>query len=102
MLYSFQSFLFIGGRGESMKARNISALFGVIAVIAAGILVTGCASSHKEFAYVVGQGTNEVFAFEANRNGTLVPLGAPNFPAGSAPVAMAVHTSGDFLYVANF
>lgn len=85
-----------------MKARNLSALFAVIAVIVAGMLATGCASSHKEFAYVVGQGTNEVFAFESTRNGVLTPLGAPNFPAGSSPVAMAVHTSGDFLYVANF
>lgn len=85
-----------------MKARSISALFVVIAVVAAGILVTGCANPHKQFAYVVGQGTNEVFAFQSQRDGTLVPLGAPNFPAGSAPAAMAVHSSGDFLYVANF
>ena len=85
-----------------MRARSVTALSVVITVIAAGILITGCASGHKEFAYVVGQGTNEVFAFQSNRNGVLVPLGAPNFPAGSAPSAMAVHTSGDFLYVANF
>ncbi len=85
-----------------MRVRTISALFSVMAVIVAGGLVTGCASSHKQFAYVVGQGTNEVFAFQTQRDGTLVPLGAPNFPAGSAPAAMAVHTSGDFLYVANF
>lgn len=84
-----------------MKARNISALYIVIAVIAAGILMTGCASAHKQFAYVVGAGTNEVFTFSAGSNGTLTPLGAPNFPAGSNPAAMAVHTSGDFLYVAN-
>jgi 6-phosphogluconolactonase (cycloisomerase 2 family) len=85
-----------------MRARTISALFNVIAVIVAASLVMGCASSHKQFAYVVGQGTNEVFTFQSQRDGTLVPLGAPNFPAGSAPVAMAVHTSGDFLYVVNF
>jgi 6-phosphogluconolactonase (cycloisomerase 2 family) len=71
-------------------------------VIVAGSLVTGCANSHKQFAYVVGQGTNEVFTFQSQRNGALVPLGAPNFPAGSAPAAMAVHTSGLFLYVVNF
>lgn len=85
-----------------MRARTISALFSVIAVIVAGSLVTGCANSHKQFAYVVGQGTNEVFTFQSQRNGALVPLGAPNFPAGSAPAAMAVHTSGLFLYVVNF
>ncbi len=84
-----------------MKARTVSALFVVITLVVAGILVTGCASGHKQFAYVVGVGTNEVFAFRAQRDGTLTPLGAPNFPAGSNPAAMAVHTSGDFLYVAN-
>ncbi|HEY7405451.1 MAG TPA: beta-propeller fold lactonase family protein [Candidatus Angelobacter sp.] len=84
-----------------MKARNISALFIVIAMVVPGMLVSGCASGHKQFAYVVGVGTNEVFAFRAQRDGTLTPLGAPNFPAGSNPAAMAVHTSGDFLYVAN-
>lgn len=84
-----------------MKARTFSVLFNVIAVAAAGVLTTGCASPHKEFAYVVGQGTNEVFTFRQQRNGTLTPLGVPNFPAGSAPAAMASHTSGLFLYVAN-
>src|SRR5581483_1929332 len=85
-----------------MRARTISALYSVIAVAAASILMAGCNSPHKEFAYVVGQGTNEVFQFSAKSNGTLVPLGTPNFPAGSDPVALAVHTSGDFLYVADF
>lgn len=85
-----------------MRARTISALYIVIAMAAASILFTGCASPHKEFAYVVGQGTNEVFQFSAKSDGTLVPLGTPNFPAGSDSVALAVHTSGDFLYVADF
>jgi 6-phosphogluconolactonase (cycloisomerase 2 family) len=35
-------------------------------------------------------------------NGSLVPLGTPNFPVGSNPVALKPHTSGDFLYVADF
>jgi 6-phosphogluconolactonase (cycloisomerase 2 family) len=97
----FPQFPFYSRRGESMKARNSSALYIVLAVVAAGILVSGCASGHKQFAYVVGQGTNEVFTFRAQSNGALTPLGAPNFPAGSNPSAMAVHTSGDFLYVTN-
>ena len=50
-----------------MKARNLSALFIVIAMVVAGILVSGCASGPKQFAYVVGVGTNEVFAFRAQR-----------------------------------
>ena len=87
-----------------MRARTISALCVVIAAVAAcgAALLTGCASGHKQFAYVVGQGTNEVFEFRAQSNGTLTPLGSPNFPAGSNPLAVAVHTSGNFLYIADF
>jgi 6-phosphogluconolactonase (cycloisomerase 2 family) len=69
---------------------------------AGAALLSGCASPHKQFAYVVGQGTNEVFEFQVKSNGTLAPQGQPNFPAGSNPAAVAVHTSGDFLYVADF
>src|SRR5262249_5126782 len=87
---------------ESMKARTLLALCLVAAAIAAGVFLTGCASGHKEFLYVVGQGTNEVFEFRVQSNGTLVPLGGPNFPAGSNPVALEPHTSGDFLYIADF
>src|ERR1051326_121634 len=102
-MYSFQS-LSYRRRGDSMRARTFSALCGVIAVLAASgaIFLTGCISGHKQFVYVVGQGTNEVFEFQAKSDGTLTPLGQPNFPAGSNPAAVAVHTSGDFLYVADF
>ena len=85
-----------------MRLRSISALYAVIVAISGTILLAGCATGHKQFAYVVGQGTNEVFAFREQGNGTLTPLGAPNFPAGSAPVAMTPHTSGAFLYVVSF
>src|SRR4029077_9790181 len=103
-MYSFGSFLFILSEGESMRVRTISALCAVIAVVAVAgaVFLTGCASGHKQFAYVVGQGTNEVFEFRADRSGTLTPLGSPHFPAGSTPAATTVHTSGDFLYVADF
>jgi 6-phosphogluconolactonase len=85
-----------------MKARTLLALCLVAAAISAGVFLTGCASGHKEFLYVVGQGTNEIFEFRVQSNGTLVPLGAPNFPAGSNPTALETHTSGDFLYIADF
>jgi YVTN family beta-propeller protein len=52
--------------------------------------------------YVTGQGTNEVFEFRLQSNGTLVPLGTPNFPVGSNPSALKPHTSGDFLYITDF
>jgi 6-phosphogluconolactonase len=85
-----------------MRLRGISALYAVIAAVSGAMFLSGCASGHKQFAYVVGQGTNEVFTFREQGNGTLTPLGAPNFPAGSAPVAMIPHTSGAFLYIVNF
>jgi 6-phosphogluconolactonase len=87
-----------------MRARISSALGGVAAVFAACIagILSGCASSHKEFAYVVGQGTNEVFEFRLQNNGTLTPLGTPNFAVGSNPSAVTAQTAGNFLYIAAF
>ena len=87
-----------------MRARSFSALFGILAFFMAGMaaFLSGCASGHKQFAYVVGPGTNEVFEFRAERTGTLAPLGTPNFAVGSNPISLAAHTSGDFLYIANF
>lgn len=87
-----------------MRARKLKAFYGVIAflaVCAAGFL-SGCASGHKQFLYVTGQGTNEAFEFRVQSDGTLVPLGTPNFPVGSNPSALEPHTSGDFLYITDF
>lgn len=87
-----------------MRAGKLKALYGGIAflaVCAAGFL-SGCASGHKQFVYVAGQGTNETFEFRMQSNGSLVPLGTPNFPVGSNPAALLPHTSGDFLYIADF
>lgn len=86
-----------------MRARTTSVLFRTLLTLALGAaLLTGCASGHKTFAYVIGSGTNEIFAFRVQGNGTLAPLGQPNFPAGSNPSSLTQHTSGDFLYVADF
>lgn len=87
-----------------MRAGKFKAFYGGIAFLAvctAGFL-SGCANGHKQFVYVVGQGTNEAFEFRVQSNGVLVPLGSPNFPVGSNPAALAPHTSGDFLYIADF
>jgi 6-phosphogluconolactonase (cycloisomerase 2 family) len=87
-----------------MRAGKLKAFYGGIvflALCAAGFL-SGCASGHKQFVYVAGQGTNEAFEFRLQSNGALVPLGTPNFPVGSNPAALMPHTSGDFLYVADF
>ncbi len=87
-----------------MRAGAFRAFYGGIAflaVCAAGLL-SGCASGHKQFLYAAGPGTNEVFEFRVQSNGTLLPLGTPNFPVGSNPAALLPHTSGDFLYTADF
>ncbi|HEY2497355.1 MAG TPA: beta-propeller fold lactonase family protein [Candidatus Angelobacter sp.] len=87
-----------------MKVRIFSALCGVSGFLIIGIagFLSGCASGHKQFAYVVGQGTNEVFEFQVHNSGALAPLGTPNFAVGSNPSAVTAHTSGDFLYIADF
>jgi 6-phosphogluconolactonase (cycloisomerase 2 family) len=87
-----------------MRAGAFKAFYGGIAflaVCAAGLL-SGCASGHKQFLYAAGPGTNEVFEFRVQSNGALLPLGTPNFPVGSNPAALLPHTSGDFLYTADF
>ena len=87
-----------------MRARKLKAFYGGIAFLAmcaAGFL-SGCASGHKQFVYVAGPGTNEAFEFRVQSNGALAPLGTPNFPVGSNPAALEPHTSGDFLYIADF
>jgi 6-phosphogluconolactonase len=99
-LLSFQ----LQALGDSMRAGKLKAFYGGLAFLAAcaaGFL-SGCASGHKQFVYVAGQGTNEAFEFRVQSNGSLVPLGTPNFPVGSNPAALVPHTSGDFLYVADF
>jgi 6-phosphogluconolactonase (cycloisomerase 2 family) len=87
-----------------MRARKFSALYGAIAflVVNVALFLTGCASGHKQFVYAAGQGTNEAFEFRVQTNGSLLPLSTPNFPVGSNPSAIATHTSGAFLYVADF
>jgi 6-phosphogluconolactonase len=97
-------FLSIAELGDSMRAGGFKAFYGGLAFIAvcvAGFL-SGCASGHKQFVYVAGPGTNEAFEFRIQSDGTLAPLGTPNFPVGSNPVALKPHTSGDFLYIADF
>ncbi len=62
-----------------MRARIISALCvsaAILTICVAGFL-TGCASGHKQFVYVIGVGTNEVFELRAQGDGVLVPLAQP-------------------------
>jgi 6-phosphogluconolactonase (cycloisomerase 2 family) len=78
-----------------MKAR----IFAALCVALMGL--TGCIKGERNFFYVTGPGTNEVFGFSLHSDGSLTPLGAPNFTTGSRPAALAVHPPGDFFYIAN-
>src|SRR5512135_2730608 len=88
-------FFSIARRGEFMKTRMLSALCIILCAL------TGCVNSQRTFLYTTGPGTSEVFAFEAHTNGSITPLGTPNFSAGSGPAALAIHPPGDFIYIAD-
>lgn len=76
-----------------------SGIVAALCVMMAGL--TGCISGGKQFAYVVGPSTNEVFQFRMLANGQLVALTPGNFPGGAGPVSVVIHPSGLFAYVAN-
>jgi len=78
-----------------MKAR----IFAALCVALMGL--TGCIKGEKDFFYVTGPGTNEVFGFRLHSDGSLTALNSPNFTTGSRPAALAVHLPGDFFYIAN-
>jgi 6-phosphogluconolactonase (cycloisomerase 2 family) len=78
-----------------MKAR----IFTALCVALMGL--TGCIKGEKNFFYVTGPGTNEVFGFTLHSDGSLTALNTPNFTTGSRPAALAIHPPGDFFYIAN-
>ncbi len=78
-----------------MRARILAAL------CAALLGLTGCIKGSKNSFYAAGPGTNEVFGFTLHGDGSLSPMGTPNFSTGSRPAALAIHPPGDFFYIAN-
>jgi len=78
-----------------MRAR----IFAALCVALMGL--TGCIGGGKNFVYVTGPGTNEVFGFRMHSDGSITPLNVPNFTSGSGPAALAIHPPGDFFYIAN-
>jgi 6-phosphogluconolactonase (cycloisomerase 2 family) len=82
-------------RGEIMRAR----IFAALCVLVLGL--SGCIKGSRNFFYVTGPGTNEVFGFRMHSDGTITALGTPNFTTGSRPAALAIHPPGDFFYIAN-
>src|SRR5579864_3078357 len=88
--------LLIAKAGESMRAIVLAAV-----VVAMGGL-TSCITGHKQFLYVTGPGTNEVFQFQIHNNGTLTALDPASVGVGSNPVSIAMEPAGNFAYIANF
>jgi 6-phosphogluconolactonase len=84
-----------------MKAKILPALLVLMTAAVVGGL-SGCISGNKQFAYVTGPGTNEVFEFKMDSRGALTALSPGNAAVGSSPVAVAVQPAGDFAYIANF
>jgi 6-phosphogluconolactonase len=91
------STIFLPAIGEEnlMKAR----IFAALCVALLGL--SGCIKGSKNFFYVTGTGTNEVFAFRMHTDGTITGLATPNFTTGSRPSSLAIHPPGDFMYIAN-
>jgi 6-phosphogluconolactonase (cycloisomerase 2 family) len=79
-----------------MRARILAAFL----ITLAGL--TGCIKGTKQFVYVTGQSSNEVFGFHQNGDGSLSPMGNPNFGTGSQPTSVVIHSPGDFAYISNF
>jgi 6-phosphogluconolactonase len=77
------------------------------AIILAAVVVamgglTSCSTGHKQFLYVTGPGTNEVFQFQIHDNGTFTALNPASVSAGSNPVSVVLQPAGNFAYIANF
>jgi 6-phosphogluconolactonase len=81
-----------------MKGRILSASLLLLTICG----LAGCISGNKQFAYVTGPGTNEVFQFQIHSNGSLTPLNPGNVASGSNPTAVTIRPAGDFAYIANF
>lgn len=79
-----------------MKAGILAALM----VVLGGL--TSCSTTNKQFLYVAGTGTNEVFQLQVHSNGALTPLNPPNFSVGSNPVSVVFEPIANFAFIANF
>lgn len=75
-------------------------IFAALMVVLAGL--TSCITTSKQFLYLTGPGTNEVFQFQILSNGSLNPLNPPNFGVGSNPVSIVFQPAGTYAFIANF
>jgi 6-phosphogluconolactonase (cycloisomerase 2 family) len=72
------------------------------------VLLCGCLGSSKSsvaptlsFAYIVGSGDNAIHAFAQKSTGELSSAALSTFTTDARPVAMVLHPSKNFVYVAN-
>lgn len=77
-----------------------ASILAVLVVIAGGL--TSCITGHKQFIYVTGPGTNEVFQFKIHDNGTFTALDPASVGVGSNPVSVVLQPAGNFAYISNF
>lgn len=85
-----------------MKAL-IGTLFiaALLAVLGCGSSKTTTATTNVAFLYVVGQGQNSIEAFHIQGSGEISATSVASFATNPRPVAIALHPSTNFLYVAN-
>lgn len=76
--------------------------------IAASIALAGCGGSkhitsatNVALLYLVGQGSNTIQGFHIKASGEISSTSVSSFPTNPRPVAIALHPSTNFLYVAN-
>ena len=88
-------------RDNRMKALiTILCCAAVIAVSGCGSHVTK-ATDNVALLYLVGEGSNAVEGFHIQASGELASTAQASFVTNPRPVAIAVHPSTNFLYVAN-
>jgi len=82
--------------------------FIAIATLFITFLFVGCLGSSKSsvaptlaFAYIVGTGDNSIHALDEKSTGELQSATLPAFSTNPRPVAMVLHPSKNFIYVAN-
>jgi 6-phosphogluconolactonase len=85
----------------------MKAFIGTACIMALFALV-GCGSSHTvnattnvAFLYTVGQGSNSIQGFHIQGSGELSATAVSSFATNPRPVAITLHPSTNFLYVAN-
>jgi 6-phosphogluconolactonase len=85
----------------------MKALISLAAVLVL-LLLGGCLGSSNSstaptlsFMYLSGTGDNSIHAVNQASTGSLAPANISSFPTNPRPVAMALHSSRNFLYVAN-